>query len=145
MATVPYGPENSVGHIIGDILARWRRSEGFEVLFPMGWDAFGESVEDEAIRNGITPGENARSHACNFREQDRRLGLSYDWSREINTSDPGYYRWTQWLFKRLFDRGLAYQAELPVWWCEDLRTVLANEEVINGRSERGNFPCVRRL
>jgi leucyl-tRNA synthetase len=118
--------------------------EGFNVLHPMGWDAFGLPAEQYAITTGKQPRAATDENTRNFRRQLKLIGLSYDWSREIDTSAPEYYSWTQWLFNRLFERGLAYRAEVPVWWCEELKTVLANEEVINGRSERGNHPCVRR-
>jgi leucyl-tRNA synthetase len=111
---------------------------------PWGWDAFGLPAEQYAITTGKHPAETTRENVDNFRRQLRLIGLSFDWDREFSTADPRYYRWTQWIFARLFDRGLVYQAEVPVWWCEELKTVLANEEVINGRSERGDFPCVRR-
>lgn len=148
MFPYPSGSGLHVGHAVGyvgtDIVARRKRMQGFNVLHPMGWDAFGLPAEQYAIQTGVQPAEATRVNTDNFRRQLKRIGLSYDWSREVNTSDPRYYRWTQWIFKRLFEKGLAYQAEASVWWCEELKTVLANEEVINGRSERGNHPCVRR-
>jgi leucyl-tRNA synthetase len=148
MFPYPSGSGLHVGHSVGyvgtDVVARRKRMEGCNVLHPMGWDAFGLPAEQYAIQTGKHPLETTAENTANFRRQLQRIGLSYDWSREIDTSDPRYYRWTQWLFKRLFERGLAYQAEVAVWWCEELKTVLANEEVINGRSERGNFVCVRR-
>ncbi len=148
MFPYPSGAGLHVGHPMGylgtDILARRKRMEGYNVLHPMGFDAFGLPAEQYAIQTGAHPRETTETNIQNFRRQLRRLGLSYDWQREFATSDPSYYRWTQWIFGRLFDQGLAYQTEIPVWWCEELRTVLANEEVINGRSERGGFPCVRR-
>jgi leucyl-tRNA synthetase len=148
MFPYPSGSGLHVGHAVGyigtDIVARKKRMEGYNVLHPMGWDAFGLPAEQYAIQTGKHPRETTATNTANYRRQLDLLGLSYDWSRVLDTSDPAYYRWTQWIFLRLFERGLAYQAEVPVWWCEDLKTVLANEEVINGRSERGNFPCVRR-
>jgi leucyl-tRNA synthetase len=148
MFPYPSGSGLHVGHAVGyvgtDIVARRKRMEGCNVLHPMGWDAFGLPAEQYAIQTGVQPAEATRANTANFRRQLKKIGLSYDWSREIDTSDPSYYRWTQWIFKRLYEKGLAYQAEVPVWWCEELKTVLANEEVINGRSERGNYPCVRR-
>jgi leucyl-tRNA synthetase len=148
MFPYPSGSGLHVGHAVGyvgtDVVARKKRMEGCNVLHPMGWDAFGLPAEQYAIQSGVHPADSTRANTDNYRRQLQAIGLSYDWSREINTSDPGYYKWTQWIFKRLFERGLAYQAEVPVWWCEELKTVLANEEVINGRSERGNYPCVRR-
>jgi leucyl-tRNA synthetase len=148
MFPYPSGSGLHVGHALGyvgtDVIARRKRMQGFNVLHPMGWDAFGLPAEQYAIQTGKHPRATTAENTANFRRQLERIGLSYDWSREIDTSDPRYYRWTQWLFLKLFERGLAYQAEVAVWWCEELKTVLANEEVINGRSERGNFPCVRR-
>jgi leucyl-tRNA synthetase len=148
MFPYPSGSGLHVGHALGyvgtDIVARKKRMEGFNVLHPMGWDAFGLPAEQYAITTGRQPREATLENTKNFKRQLSLIGLSYDWSREIDTSDPAYYRWTQWLFNRLFEKGLAYRAEVPVWWCEELKTVLANEEVINGRSERGDHPCVRR-
>src|SRR5512134_3779889 len=148
MFPYPSGSGLHVGHPVGyigtDIVARRKRMEGFNVLHPMGWDAFGLPAEQYAIQTGKHPQQTTRENIANFRRQLKLIGLSYDWDREFSTADPAYYRWTQWIFARLFDLGLAYPAEMSVWWCEELKTVLANEEVINGRSERGNFPCVRR-
>ncbi len=148
MFPYPSGAGLHVGHPVGyigsDIVARRKRMEGCNVLHPMGWDAFGLPAEQYAIQTGKHPAETTAENVLNFRRQLRLIGLAYDWDREVNTSEPRYYRWTQWIFARLFDRGLVYPAEIPVWWCEELKTVLANEEVINGRSERGNYPCVRR-
>jgi leucyl-tRNA synthetase len=148
MFPYPSGSGLHVGHAVGyigtDVVARKKRMEGCNVLHPMGWDAFGLPAEQYAIQTGVQPAEATRINTDNFRRQLKKIGLSYDWAREVNTSEPSYYRWTQWIFKRLYEKGLAYQAEVPVWWCEELKTVLANEEVINGRSERGNYPCVRR-
>jgi leucyl-tRNA synthetase len=148
MFPYPSGSGLHVGHALGyvgtDIVARKKRMEGFNVLHPMGWDAFGLPAEQYAIQTGKHPARTTAENTANYRRQLKNIGMAYDWEREINTSDPRYYRWTQWLFKRLFERGLAYQTEVPVWWCEELKTVLANEEVINGRSERGNHPCERR-
>jgi leucyl-tRNA synthetase len=148
MFPYPSGSGLHVGHPIGyigsDIVARRKRMEGHNVLHPMGWDAFGLPAEQYAIQTGKHPRETTTENIANFRRQLRLIGLSYDWDRQVNTSALDYYRWTQWLFARLFDHGLVYQTEVPVWWCEELKTVLANEEVINGRSERGNHPCVRR-
>ncbi len=135
---------HGVNYVGTDIVARRAWMEGKNVLHPMGWDAFGLPAEQYAIQTGKQPAETTAENTDNFRRQLKRIGVCYDWAREINTSHPRYYRWTQWLFKRLFQRGLAYQTEVAVWWCEELKTVLANEEVINGRSERGNHPCERR-
>ncbi|HET7133210.1 MAG TPA: leucine--tRNA ligase, partial [Gammaproteobacteria bacterium] len=148
MFPYPSGEGLHVGHPEGytasDIVARYKRMRGFNVLHPMGWDAFGLPAEQYAIKTGTHPKITTERNVKRFREQLEKLGLSYDWSREVNTTDPRYYKWTQWIFKQLFDRGLAYQEELPVWWCPELGTTLANEEVIDGKSEVGGFPCVRR-
>ncbi len=148
MFPYPSGAGLHVGHPIGyigsDIVSRRKRMEGYNVLHPMGYDAFGLPAEQYAITTGTHPAESTRKNIETFRRQLQAIGLSYDWEREFATCEPSYYKWTQWIFTRLFDKGLAYQAEVPVWWCEELKTVLANEEVINGRSERGGFPCVRR-
>ncbi len=148
MFPYPSGSGLHVGHASGyigtDIVARKKRMEGFNVLHPMGWDAFGLPAEQYAIQTNQHPRSITDINTQNFRNQLKLLGLSYDWDREIDTSDPGYYRWTQWVFLQLYKKGLVYRKEMPVWWCEELKTVLANEEVINGRSERGNFPCERR-
>jgi leucyl-tRNA synthetase len=182
----PYPSANGlhVGHPEGytatDIVCRYKRAKGFNVLHPMGWDAFGLPAEQHAIKTGTHPAATTLSNIDNFRRQIRALGFSYDWDREISTTDPGYFKWTQWIFKRLFEswydsaadkarpiaelpipadvesqgaaeiasyrdsKRMAYIAEAPVWWCQDLGTVLANEEVTDGRSERGDFPCERR-
>ena len=147
MFPYPSGAGLHVGHPEGytatDILARYKRMRGFNVLHPMGWDAFGLPTEQYAIQTGVHPAEATRKNIQTFRRQIKSLGFAYDWDREINTSDPAYYRWTQWIFLQLFHRGLAYMADVPVWWCEEMGTVLANEEVIDGRSERGDHPCER--
>ena len=147
MFPYPSGSGLHVGHPEGytatDILCRFRRMQGYDILHPMGWDAFGLPAEQYAIQTGAHPAETTRSNIEKFRAQLKRLGFCYDWSREINTTDPGYVRWTQWIFLQLFRRGLAYQAEIPVNWCPELGTVLANEEVVNGLSERGGYPVVR--
>jgi leucyl-tRNA synthetase len=148
MFPYPSGDGLHVGHPEGytatDIVARYKRMRGFNVLHPMGWDAFGLPAEQYAVRTGTHPRITTERNIKRFREQLKSLGFSYDWAREVNTTDPAYYKWTQWIFKTLFDRGLAYQAELPVWWCPELGTTLANEEVIDGKSERGGFDVVRR-
>jgi leucyl-tRNA synthetase len=148
MFPYPSGDGLHVGHPEGytatDIVARYKRMRGFNVLHPMGWDAFGLPAEQYAIRTGTHPRITTERNIKRFREQLKSLGFSYDWQREIDTTDPAYYKWTQWIFKTLFERGLAYQAELPVWWCPELGTTLANEEVIDGKSEVGGFDCVRR-
>ncbi|MBR2839488.1 MAG: leucine--tRNA ligase [Kiritimatiellae bacterium] len=148
MFPYPSGAGLHVGHPEGytatDILCRYKRMKGFNVLHPMGWDAFGLPAEQYAVETGTHPAVTTKKNVDRFREQIRALGFSYDWDREVNTTDPKYYRWTQWIFEQLYKKGLAYVAEVPVNWCPALGTVLANEEVIDGRSERGNHPVVRR-
>ncbi len=148
MFPYPSGKGLHVGHVenytISDIMSRYYRLKGFRVLHPMGWDAFGLPAEQYAIKNEVHPRVAVERNVATFRKQLKRMGYSYDWSREINTTDPNYYRWTQWIFLKLYERGLAYQQEIPVNWCEALGTVLANEEVIDGKSEVGGYPVVRR-
>ncbi|MCB9886643.1 MAG: leucine--tRNA ligase [Planctomycetes bacterium] len=132
------------GYTATDIVSRYKRAKGFNVLHPMGWDAFGLPAEQYAIQTNTHPAKTTAANVETFRGQLQRLGFSYDWNREISTADPKYFRWTQWIWKRLYERGLAYESNAPVWWCEALGTVLANDEVINGRSERGDHPCERR-
>jgi leucyl-tRNA synthetase len=131
------------GYTATDILARYKRACGFNVLHPMGWDAFGLPAEQHALKTGVHPEKTTQQAIANFKRQLKSLGFSYDWSREISTCDPTYYRWTQFLFLKLYERGLAYQKEVAVNWCPELKTVLANEEVLQGRSERGNHPVFR--
>ncbi len=171
MFPYPSGAGLHVGHPEGytatDIVARYKRMRGFNVLHPMGWDAFGLPAEQYAIRSGQHPAVTTRENVAKFKRQLKRIGFSYDWQREINTTDPGYYKWTQWIFLRIYNswfnpetkraepistyRGtdpdsvrLAYVADVPVNWCPELGTVLANEEVVDGKSEVGGFPVVRR-
>ncbi len=188
MFPYPSGAGLHVGHPEGytatDIIARYKRMRGFNVLHPMGWDAFGLPAEQYAIKSGQHPAITTRENVARFKSQLRRIGFSYDWQREINTTDPGYYKWTQWIFLQIYnswfdddlqkarpiselrenmkswkeynawssetieklvnDRRLVYVDEVPVWWCEELGTVLANEEVIEGRSEVGGFPVAKR-
>jgi leucyl-tRNA synthetase len=148
MFPYPSGDGLHVGHPEGytatDITARYKRMRGFNVLHPMGWDAFGLPAENYAIKTGTHPRATTEKNINRFREQLKSLGFSYDWEREVATTDPGYYRWTQWIFLQLYKKGLAYQAEIPVNWCPALGTVLANEEVVNGKSERGGHPVVRK-
>ncbi|MFM1874255.1 MAG: hypothetical protein RL398_3677, partial [Planctomycetota bacterium] len=132
------------GYTATDIVSRYKRAKGFNVLHPMGWDAFGLPAEQYAIQTNTHPATTTAANVATFRRQLQRLGFSYDWNREVSTADPKYFRWTQWIWKRLYERGLAYESNAPVWWCEALGTVLANDEVINGRSERGDHPCERR-
>lgn len=147
MFPYPSGQGLHVGHPEGytatDILARMKRSQGYNVLHPMGWDAFGLPAEQYALDTGNDPAEFTQKNIEVFRRQINSLGFSYDWNREINTTDPHYYKWTQWIFVQMFERGLAYEAEVPVNWCPALGTVLANEEVIDGKSERGDHPVYR--
>ena len=183
MFPYPSGAGLHVGHPEGytatDILARYRRTRGWNVLHPMGWDAFGLPAEQYAIETGTHPRLTTQQNIATFRRQIKMLGFSYDWDREVDTTDPGYFKWTQWIFLQLYDtwydaeqkrgrpiselpipkevraqgenavrayqdsRRLAYQAEVPVNWCPALGTVLANEEVIDGKSERGGHPVVR--
>ncbi|WP_447122037.1 leucine--tRNA ligase [Glaciimonas sp. GG7] len=149
MFPYPSGSGLHVGHASGyiatDVIARKKRMDGFDVLHPMGWDAFGLPAEQYAIQTNQHPRVTTDVNTANFRRQLKLIGLSYDWDREIDTSDPHYYRWTQWIFLKLHEKGLVYRKDMQVWWCEDLKTVLANEEVISGRSERGNHPCERRM
>ena len=171
MFPYPSGAGLHVGHPEGytatDIVARYKRLRGFNVLHPMGWDAFGLPAEQYAIKTGQHPAITTRENVAKFKTQLKRIGFSYDWEREINTTDPAYYKWTQWIFLQIYNswfnpetnkaepistyRGadpdsvrLAYVAEVPVNWCPELGTVLANEEVIDGKSEVGGFPVVRR-
>ncbi|XP_057830393.2 leucine--tRNA ligase, chloroplastic/mitochondrial isoform X2 [Cryptomeria japonica] len=148
MFPYPSGAGLHVGHPEGytatDILARYKRMQGFNVLHPMGWDAFGLPAEQYAIETGTHPKVTTMRNINRFRTQLKSLGFSYDWHREISTTEPDYYKWTQWIFLQLLKMGLAYQAEVPVNWCPALGTVLANEEVIDGVSERGGHPVVRK-
>ncbi len=148
MFPYPSGAGLHVGHPEGytatDIMARYKRMKGFNVLHPMGWDAFGLPAEQYAIQTGTHPKVTTEKNIEKFRSQLKALGFSYDWDREVNTTDPKYYKWTQWIFLQLYKKGLAYISEVPVNWCPALGTVLANEEVINGKSERGGYPVYRR-
>ena len=147
MFPYPSGSGLHVGHPEGytatDIVSRYRRAKGHAVLHPMGWDAFGLPAEQHAIATGTHPRDTTVKNIATFKRQLKMLGFSYDWSREIDTTDANYVKWTQWIFLKLFKRGLAYQSELAVNWCPELGTVLANEEVINGLSERGGHPVER--
>ena len=147
MFPYPSGAGLHVGHpkgyIATDVISRYKRMRGFNVLHPMGWDAFGLPAEQYAIETGTHPRETTRKNIENFRRQFQALGTDYDWSREIDTTDPGYVRWTQWIFRKLYEKDLAYIAEVPVNWCPALGTVLANEEIIDGKSERGGHPVTR--
>jgi leucyl-tRNA synthetase len=148
MFPYPSGAGLHVGHPEGytatDIVARYKRMRGYNVLHPMGWDAFGLPAEQHALDTGQHPRDITKRNIDNFRRQIKSLGFSYDWDREISTTDPSYYKWTQWIFLQLYKMGLAYVAEVPVNWCPALGTVLANEEVIDGKSERGGHPVIRK-
>ena len=148
MFPYPSGKGLHVGHpasyIAGDVVSRKRRAEGFNVLHPIGYDAFGLPAEQKAITEGISPQQSTAEAIANFRRQLEMCGFSYDWSREISTADPSYYKWTQWIFALLFERGLAYEAEAFVNWCPALGTVPANDEIIDGKSERGGHPVERK-
>ena len=148
MFPYPSGSGLHVGHPEGytatDIVSRYKRMRGYNVLHPMGWDAFGLPAEQHALDTGEHPRHITFRNIDNFRRQIKSLGFSYDWDREISTTDPEYYKWTQWIFIQLYNKGLAYVDEVPVNWCEALGTVLANEEVIDGKSERGGHPVVRK-
>lgn len=148
MFPYPSGAGLHIGHPLGytgsDILARYQRAKGKNVLHPIGWDAFGLPTEQYAIKTGNHPRKTSIERIAHFRKQLKSVGFCYDYDREVDTTDPNYYRWTQWIFLQLFKRGLAYVDKRPVWWCEELATVLANEEVIDGKSERGNHPVTRR-
>lgn len=148
MFPYPSGQGLHVGHPEGytatDIISRMKRMQGYNVLHPMGWDAFGLPAEQYALNTGNSPREFTKKNINNFRRQIKSLGLSYDWDCEVNTTDSAYYKWTQWIFEQLYKRGLAYEAEIPVNWSPDLGTVVANEEVIDGKTERGGFPVIRK-
>ncbi|MFH0985272.1 MAG: leucine--tRNA ligase [Candidatus Omnitrophota bacterium] len=149
MFPYPSGSGLHVGHLEGytatDIVCRYKRMRGFNVLHPMGWDAFGLPAEQYAIETGTHPRETTRKNIETFKRQIRQVGFSYDWEREIDTTDPHYFRWTQWIFMKLFEKGLAYESEIPVWWCDGCKAVLANEEVdANGTCERKGHKDVYR-
>jgi leucyl-tRNA synthetase len=148
MFPYPSGAGLHVGHPEGytatDIMARFKRMKGFNVLHPMGWDSFGLPAENYAIKTGIHPDIVTQQNIATFKRQLSSLGFSYDWDREIATSNVDYYKWTQWIFVQLYNKGLAYESEMMVNWCPELKTVLANEEVVNGKSEVGGHPVVRK-
>ena len=148
MFPYPSGHGLHVGHPEGytatDILSRMKRMQGYNVLHPMGWDAFGLPAEQYAVITGNHPDGFTRANIETFKRQLKMLGFSYDWSKEISTCDPEYYKWTQWIFIELYKKGLARLIDMPVNWCEELGTVLANDEVIDGKSERGGYPVVRK-
>lgn len=148
MFPYPSGQGLHVGHPEGytatDVLSRMKRSQGFNVLHPMGWDAFGLPAEQYALDTGNDPAVFTKKNIETFRRQINSLGFSYDWNREINTTDPDYYKWTQWIFEKMYEKGLAYEAEVPVNWVPELGTVISNEEVIDGKSERGGYDVIRK-
>lgn len=145
----PSGQGLHVGHprpyTAMDIVSRKKRMQGYNVLFPMGWDAFGLPTENYAIKNKIHPKIVTKNNVAHFKEQLKSLGYSFDWSREINTTDPSYYKWTQWIFLQLFKKGLAYKSEMPINWCTSCKVGLANEEVVNGVCERCGAPVIRKM
>ena len=148
MFPYPSGAGLHVGHPEGytatDIMARYKRTKGFNVLHPMGWDSFGLPAENYAIKTGTHPSVTTEKNIGTFKRQLKMLGFSFDWDREVATSKVDYYRWTQWLFVQMYNKGLAYESEMNVNWCQELKTVLANEEVVNGKSEVGGYPVIRK-
>ena len=148
MFPYPSGQGLHVGHPEGytatDIIARMKRMQGYNVLHPMGWDAFGLPAEQFAIKTGNHPGKFTYDNIKTFKKQLKMLGFSYDWSKELATCDPKYYKWTQWMFTKFYEKGIAKDIKMPVNWCEELGTVLANDEIIDGKSERGGYPVVRK-
>lgn len=147
MFPYPSGAGLHIGHMASytptDVISRYKRNQGHNVLHPMGYDAFGLPAEQYAIQTGVHPAKTTDQAIENFRRQLKSFGFSFDWSREISTADPKYYKWTQFIFTKLYEKGLAYQKEAPVNWCPALRTVLANDEIVDGKSERGGHPIVR--
>lgn len=148
MFPYPSGLGLHVGHLASytptDLISRYKRARGFNVLHPMGWDAFGLPAEQYAIQTGVHPAVTTQKASDNFRRQLQSFGFSFDWDREVSTADPKFYKWTQFIFLKLWEKGLAYQKEVPVNWCPALKTVLANEEVVDGKSERGGHPVIRK-
>ncbi|WP_312563470.1 class I tRNA ligase family protein, partial [Anaerospora sp.] len=145
----PYPSGNlHMGHVrnysIGDVVARFKAMQGYNVLHPMGWDAFGMPAENAAIKHGIHPASWTWDNIANMRRQQQQLGLSYDWDREVATCHPDYYKWTQWLFQLFYERGLAYKKKAAVNWCNDCNTVLANEQVVNGQCWRCDSIVVKK-
>ena len=132
------------GYTATDIVSRMKRMQGYNVLHPIGFDSFGLPAEQFAIKTGKHPNGFTETNMATFREQLKNIGLSYDWDREVSTHDPSFYKWTQWIFKNLFVDGYAKYVDMPVNWCEELGTVLANDEIIDGKSERGGFPVIRK-
>ena len=147
MFPYPSGSGLHVGHPLGytatDIYSRFKRLNNFNVLHPIGWDAFGLPAEQYALKTGTHPSITTEKNINRYRKQLKMLGLSYDWDREVNTTDANYYKWTQWIFLQLYKKGLAYEAEVPVNWCPKLKAVLSNEEVVDGKSDIGGHPVER--
>ncbi|MBR5301632.1 MAG: class I tRNA ligase family protein, partial [Clostridia bacterium] len=145
----PSGAGLHVGHprsnTAMDIISRKRRLEGYNVLFPMGWDAFGLPTENFAIKNKVHPAKVTKKNVDRFRDQLQRIGFSFDWSREVDTTDPNYFKWTQWIFLQLYKHGMAYKSEMPVNWCPSCKCGLANEEVVAGKCERCGAEVIRRV
>ena len=148
MFPYPSGNGLHVGHPEGytatDIYCRYKRMKGFNVLHTMGWDAFGLPAEQYAVKTGVHPTKTTEKNIATFKKQIQALGFSYDWDREINTTDPDYYKWTQWIFLKIFEKGLAYQEEAPVNWCPELKAVLSHEEVADGLSVEGGHPVYQK-
>ncbi|MBR5789359.1 MAG: class I tRNA ligase family protein, partial [Lachnospiraceae bacterium] len=148
MFPYPSGVGLHVGHPEGytatDIMSRMKRMQGYNVLHPMGYDSFGLPAEQYAVQTGNHPAGFTEKNIKTFEGQLKELGFDFDWSKEIATSDPKYYKWTQWIFKRLYEKGYAKYVDMPVNWCEELGTVLSNDEIIDGKSERGGYPVVRK-
>ncbi|MBQ5608282.1 MAG: class I tRNA ligase family protein, partial [Oscillospiraceae bacterium] len=132
------------GYTATDIMSRMKRMQGYNVLHPMGYDSFGLPAEQYAVSTGNHPNGFTQENIKTFSNQLKELGFDYDWSKVIATSDPSYYKWTQWIFKKLYEAGYAKRVEMPVNWCEELGTVLSNDEVIDGKSERGGYPVVKK-
>ena len=133
------------GYTATDIMSRMKRMQGFNVLHPMGYDSFGLPAEQYAVDTGNHPNGFTQKNIETFSKQLKELGFDYDWSKVLATSDPDFYKWTQWIFKKLYEKGYAKRIEMPVNWCEELGTVLANDEVIDGKSERGGYPVVKKM
>ena len=133
------------GYVISDVWSRYKLQQGYYIIHPMGWDAFGLPTENYAIKNKIHPKIVTKNNIDHFKEQLQSIGYSFDWDREINTTDPDYYKWTQWIFLKLFKAGLAYKQEMPINWCTSCKVGLANEEVVNGVCERCGSPVVRKV
>ena len=132
------------GYVISDVWSRYKLQQGYYIIHPMGWDAFGLPTENYAIKNKVHPKEVTKKNVARFKAQLQALGYSFDWDREINTTDPNYYKWTQWIFLKLFKAGLAYKTEMPINWCTSCKCGLANEEVVNGVCERCGSPVIRK-